>query len=116
MVIMLPTVKQFYAADGIGKFQSADIYSAMVQQNNPLFYDFDVNAYNYTQYPTPVGSSSFRLQTGSSGLGKANTTAVAYNTVTTTGITAQTLLRRVKTSVRPFKILLFSIHCKSAGR
>jgi len=90
-------VKQFYAADGIGKVQSADIYSTTAQQNNPLFYSFDVNAYNYTQYPAPVtannqtpaivmvGTSSFRPQATSPAIGKASTTVVSYNTVTTTG-------------------------------
>ena len=90
-------VSVFYAADGVGKFQSADIHSTTAQANNPMFYGFDVNAYNYTMFPAPVtannqtpaivmvGTSSFRLQAGSPALGKASTTAVSYNTVTATG-------------------------------
>jgi len=87
----------FNALDGVSKFQTGDIHSTTPQQNNPLFYGFDVNAYNYTQFPAPatannqtpaivmVGTSSFRIKTGSPALGTASTTAVSYNTVTSTG-------------------------------
>ena len=90
-------VAQFNATDGKSKFQSGDIYSATPQQNDPMFYGFDVNGYNYTQYPAPVtandqtptivmqGTSSFRLKAGSPALGKASTAALAFNTVTSTG-------------------------------
>jgi hypothetical protein len=96
-------VAQFNAADGKSKFQSGDVYSATAQQNDPLFYGFDVNAYNYTQFPAPttannqtpaivmVGTSSFRLKAGSPGLGKASATATAYNTVTATGTYGATI-------------------------
>jgi hypothetical protein len=87
----------FYAKDGIGTYQSNDIYSTTPQQNDPMFYGYDVNAYNYTQFPAPVtannqipaivmqGTSSFHLKAGSPALGKGNTTIQAYNTVTSTG-------------------------------
>ena len=90
-------VAQFNAADGKSTFQSGDIHSTTPQANNPTFYGFDVNAFNYTQFPAPetannqipvnvmVGTSSFRLKAGSPGLGAASTTETSYNTVTTTG-------------------------------
>ena len=96
-------VAQFNAADGKATFQSGDIHSTTPQQNDPLFYGFDVNGYNYTQFPAPVtannqtpaivmvGTSSFRLKAGSPALGKASTTAQAYNTTTTTGTYAATI-------------------------
>jgi hypothetical protein len=89
-------VSTFYAKDGVGKVASADILSATAQANNPMFYGFDVNAYNYTMYPAPVtannqtplidmvGASSFRIMSTSPAYGKA-TTVASYNTVTSTG-------------------------------
>ena len=96
-------VTQFNATDGKSTFQSGDIYSATPQQNDPLFYGFDVNAYNYTQFPAPatasnqtpaivmVGTSSFRPKAASPAIGKASTTAVSYNTVTSTGTYGATI-------------------------
>jgi hypothetical protein len=94
-------VNQFDALDGKdnGKqiFHSADIYSAVPQQNNPVFYGFDVNAYDYNKFPAPatandqtpaivmVGTSSFRLQATSPAVGKAKTDFASYNTVTAIG-------------------------------
>jgi hypothetical protein len=90
-------VAQFNATDGKESFESGDIYSATPQQNNPLFYGYDVNGFDYTTYPGPttannqapftvmLGTSSFRLQAASPGLGKGNTAVQAYGTVTATG-------------------------------
>jgi hypothetical protein len=96
-------VAQFNAADGKATFQSGDIHSATAQQNDPLFYGFDVNGYDYTAHPAPVtandqtpavvtqGTSSFRLKAGSPALGTASSTAASYNTVTATGNYAATI-------------------------
>ena len=90
-------VNQFYAADGVGKFATGDVHSTTVQGDNPLFYNFDVNAYNYTTFPAPVtannqtpaivmvGTSSFRIMAASPAYGKAGTGLTAYNTGTSTG-------------------------------
>lgn len=88
----------FYASDAKYKTaQSNDIYSATPQANNPMFYGFDVNAFNYTQFPAPesasnqvpsivmVGTSSFRIQASSPAYGKAASGISSYNTVTATG-------------------------------
>jgi hypothetical protein len=91
---------KLYALDGVGTPQSNDIYSATPQQNDPMFYVYDVNAYNYDQFPAPitandqtpvtvmVGSSSFRLKPGSPALGKGKTDFQPYTTVTSTGLYA----------------------------
>jgi len=96
-------VSQFGALDGKEKFQSGDVYSLTPQQNNPTFYNFDVNAYNYTQFPAPatannqtpaivmVGTSSFRLKPGSPALAKAKTDFAPYSTVTATGTYGATI-------------------------
>lgn len=90
-------VSKFYALDGVGTFQSNDIHSTTAQQDDPMFYGYDVNNYNYTQFQTPitandmtpvtvmVGTSSFRLKAGSPALGKGKTDFQPYATVTTTG-------------------------------
>jgi hypothetical protein len=94
-------VSTFYAKDGVGKQQAADILSTTAQANNPMFALFNVNGYNYTTYPAPtaannqtpvidmVGTSSFHITSTSPAYGKGTTTASpAYNNVTTTGIYA----------------------------
>jgi hypothetical protein len=90
-------VNQFNASDGVSTFQTGDIYSTTPQANNPLFYNFDVNAYNYTTFPAPVtannqtpaivmvGTSSFRIMSASPAYSKAGTGLTAYNTGTSTG-------------------------------
>jgi len=90
-------VQQFYAEDGVGTQKTGDILSTTPQQNNPIFESFDVNAYNYTQFPAPttannetpaitmVGTSSFHILPTSPTLGKATTAFAPYNNVTTTG-------------------------------
>lgn len=90
-------VSKFYALDGVGTFQSNDIHSTTAQQNDPVFYGYDVNNYNFTQFPAPitannqtpvtvtVGTSSFRLKAGSPALGKGKTDFQPYATVTSTG-------------------------------
>jgi hypothetical protein len=90
-------VAAFNASDSKSTFQSGDIHSTTPQANNPMFYGFDVNAYNYTMYPAPVtannqtasivmvGTSSFRIMNTSPGYQKAATGIASYNTVITTG-------------------------------
>lgn len=96
-------VNQFYAKDGVYKGalssaqKSGDILSTTPQANNPMFESYDVNAYNFTQYPAPtsasnetaavviVGSASFHILPTSPFLGKGTTAFAPYNNVTTTG-------------------------------
>lgn len=94
-------VAQFYTADGIGSgagvSKPTDIISATTQQNNPLFYGYDVNSYNFTANPGPVtagvqpyallavGAANFNLQTASPGLNKAKTDFSPLKAVTATG-------------------------------
>jgi len=78
-------VGQFLAADGIAKFQSGDIYSATAKDNDPQFYGYDLNRFDFVANPGPitvskqppylvtVGAANFRLQAASKGLGKGNT-------------------------------------------
>lgn len=91
-------VGQFLVSDGVATFQSADIHSATVKENAPLFINYDVNQYDYAANPGPVtvakqtavtvlvGNSNFRLQTGSPAIGKGKTDFAPFGFVTTTGI------------------------------
>ena len=96
---------QNYTSDGVGKAQSADIISATAQQNNPMFYGYDVNQYNFTANPGPitanlqpyylvtVSGANFRLQAASPGVGKGKTNFSPLATVkVTTGNYGTTLL------------------------
>jgi len=96
-------VSTFYAKDGVGTTKPADIISATAQANNPLFTGFDVNGYDYTQFPTPVtannqtpaivmvGTSDFHITGTSPGAGKGSVTLLPFNTVTSTGDYAPTV-------------------------
>jgi hypothetical protein len=90
-------VGTFYATDGKETFAANDIYSSTPQNNNPQFYGYDVNAYNYTSFPAPVtannqtplivmvGNSSFHIPNTSPAYGKGTTAFSSYNTGTSTG-------------------------------
>ncbi|NCD70010.1 hypothetical protein [Mucilaginibacter agri] len=90
-------VAQFYSVDGVGTKQSGDIMSTTPQQNDPKFYGYDVNQYNFTANPGPIsanlqpyavigiGTSNFKLQTSSPALGKGKTDFSPMMAVKTTG-------------------------------
>ncbi len=96
-------VTQFLAADGVAAFQPNDIHTAMPMQNNPLFYTYNIDQFNYASNPGPlvasqqpayivtVGSSNFRLQANSpaGSIGKVNFQPL--NAVTSTGSLAATI-------------------------
>jgi hypothetical protein len=94
-------VAQFYTADSAPTVQAAkaasDIISTTVKQNDPLFYGFDVNQYDFTANPGPisaslqpfkivaVGTSNFKLQAGSPGLNKGKVDFAPQGNVIATG-------------------------------
>lgn len=94
-------IGQFYSTDGIGDGKAVskptDIISITPQQNNPLFYGFDVNAYNFTANPGPItanlqpyslltiGNANFNLESNSPGINKSNTDFSPLKTVSATG-------------------------------
>ncbi len=101
-------VGQFYSTDSAPSVLSAkastDITSTTPQQNNPTFYGFDVNQYNFTANPGPisaslqpsvivtVGGSNFKLLAGSPGINKGATiTFSPLKTVTATGTYGTTI-------------------------
>lgn len=98
-------VAQFFTTDsytGIAK-GSNDILSTTPQANNPLFYGYDVNQFNFTANPGPVSASvqpylvvaianaNFKLQATSQAIGKGNVNFVPYGTVTATGTYGTTI-------------------------
>lgn len=90
-------VAQFYSTDGVGKSQSADIYSTTPQQNDPLLYNYNLTQFDYTSNPGPlsasqqpaylvtIGSSSFHLRLNSPAVGKGKVNFSPMKSVTTTG-------------------------------
>ncbi|MBW4888214.1 hypothetical protein KXQ82_00740 [Mucilaginibacter sp. HMF5004] len=94
-------VGQFYTTDSAPAVLAAkaptDITSTTPQANNPKFYGFDVNQYDFTANPGPiaassqpfitvaVGSSNLKLLTESLGLGKGKTDFTPQNNVAATG-------------------------------
>lgn len=90
-------VTQFLAADGLAAFQSNDIHSVTPQQNNPLFYSYNINQFDYAANPGPlvasqqpaytvtVGNSNFRLQSNSPAVGKGKVNFSPLKAVTATG-------------------------------
>lgn len=93
----------FLAADGIAKFQSGDIQSTTAGQNDPKFYGYNVNQYDYTANPGPitvanqtpaavtVGTSNFRVQSSSPALSKGKTGITPIGAVKTTGLYGTTI-------------------------
>ncbi|WCT14636.1 hypothetical protein [Mucilaginibacter jinjuensis] len=100
-------VAQFYSADGAPSVTAnkaaSDIYSTTPQANNPMFYAFDVNQYNFTANPGPlsanvqtypsvaIGTSNLKLQSASPGLGKGKTDFSPLGSVTATGTYGTTI-------------------------
>ena len=96
-------VTQFYSTDGVGVKQSGDILSTTPQANNPNFYGYDVNQYNFTANPGPISANlqpytviaintgNFKLQATSPGLGKGKTDFSPIKSVTTTGTYGTTI-------------------------
>lgn len=94
-------VAQFYSADSAPAVKAAkaptDILSTTPQQNNPMFYSFDVNQFDFTTNPGPlsanlqpyatvtVGSSNFKLLSSSPGINKGKVDFSPLGSVTTTG-------------------------------
>jgi len=96
-------VAQFYSTDGVGVKQANDIISTTPQANNPNFYGYDVNQYNFTANPGPISANlqpyaviainnaNFKLLATSPGLGKGKTDFSPLNSVTTTGTYGTTI-------------------------
>lgn len=102
-------VGQFYATDGIGDGKGVtkptDILSITPQQNNPMFYGYDINAYNFTANPGPItsnlqpynlltiGNANFNLKEDvSPGIKKSKTDFLPLKAVTTTGNYGTTIM------------------------
>lgn len=87
----------FLPSDGVATFQPGDIHSATAKDNDPLFYGYDLTKYDYTANPGPVtvsaqtpyvvtvGTSNFRLQAASKGLGAGKVDFQPMAAVKTTG-------------------------------
>lgn len=98
-------VGQFYSADSaptvLAAKASTDVRSdSTPQQNNPMFYGFDVNQYDFTTYPgypnatsassqpaaiVTIGTSNFKLLGTSPALNKGKTDFSPLGSVTATG-------------------------------
>ncbi|MCJ8209050.1 hypothetical protein MUY27_04970 [Mucilaginibacter sp. RS28] len=90
-------VSQFTAADGVATFKANDIKSSTPGDNDPKFYGYNMTQYDYAANPGPitaakqtpaavmVGTSNFRLQTGSPAIGKGRNDFSPVNSVTSTG-------------------------------
>lgn len=96
-------VGQFYSTDGTGVKQSADVLSTTPQANNPAFYGYDVNQYNFTANPGPItaklqpynviaiSNGNFKLLAASPVLGKGKADITPLGAVKTTGIYGTTI-------------------------
>jgi hypothetical protein len=100
-------VAQFYSADSAPSILAAkattDILSTTPKQNNPLFYGFNVDQYDFVANPGPlsanlqtfasvaVGTSNFKLLATSPGIGKGNINFAPYGSVTATGTFGTTI-------------------------
>lgn len=96
-------VAQFIATDGVGKRISSDIYGTAPKQNNPVFYGFDVDKFDYSTqtgavsysvqpaYLLTVGTSNFRLMGTSPAIGKGKTDFSPLRAVTATGTYGATI-------------------------
>jgi hypothetical protein len=90
-------VAQFISTDGVGTFTSTDIHGTAVKTNNPLFYGFDVDKFDYAtqtgavsytaqpSYLLTVGTANFRLAATSPAINKGKTDFSPLKAVTTTG-------------------------------
>jgi hypothetical protein len=100
-------VGQFYSTDGapsvLAAKASTDIISATPQANNPMFYAFNVNQFDFTANPGPlsaniqpfvtvaIGTSNLKLLGTSPGIGKGTTNFTTLNSVTATGTFGTTI-------------------------
>lgn len=100
-------VDQFYSKDSAPSVLAAkaasDIISTTPKQNNPLFYGFDVEQYDFASNPGPIsaslqppvivtiGSSNFKLTANSPELNKGNVNFTPLGSVTATGIYGTTI-------------------------
>ncbi|WP_343743712.1 hypothetical protein [Chitinophaga sp.] len=100
---------QFNATDGVSVFTATDIHGD-VKQNNPVFYAFDVDQFDYTtlggtvkamptswkQQPLPLlqqGTSNFRVKPTSLAVGKGNTQFAPMNITTVKTAAAADVMR-----------------------
>lgn len=90
-------LKQFTANDGVAKIQSNDVKSAVAKDNNPKFFSYNVDQFDYLANPGPitaaaqpaylltVGNSNFSLQASSSARSKGKTDFAPLAVVKTGG-------------------------------
>jgi hypothetical protein len=100
-------VDQFYSQDGalsvLAAEAATDIKSTTPKQNNPAFYGFDVDQYDFASNPGPIsaslqpaaivtiGSSNFKLQGASPELNKGNINFSPLGSVTVSGTYGTTI-------------------------
>lgn len=96
-------VGQFYSTDGVGVKQTGDVLSTTAQANNPMFYSYDVNQFNFTANPGPISArlqpynviaisnGNFKLLAASPAFGKGKTDVTPIRAVTTTGTYGTTI-------------------------
>ena len=96
-------VGQFLSADGVAKFQAGDIYAANAKDNNPQFYGYNLDQFDFVNNPGPItansqpaylvllGNSNFRLQQTSGALNKGKTDFQPMGSVTATGTYGTTI-------------------------
>lgn len=90
-------VNQFNASDGVATSKTHDIRSTTPKQNNPQFYGYNVDQYDFTANAGPIsvanqpqnlitmGTSNFRIQATSPGSGKGKTDFSPMAAVKATG-------------------------------
>ncbi len=90
-------IAQFVAADGVAKLQSSDVKSATAKDKDPLFFNYDVNRFDYATNPGPltasimpgyittVGESNFNIQPTSPAKNKGKTNFNPLAVVKVTG-------------------------------
>jgi hypothetical protein len=100
-------VNQFYTTDSAPSVKAAmapsDIISTTPQQNNPMFYGFDVSQFDFTANPGPisaslqpypivtVANSNFKILGSSPAINKGKTDFSPQRNVTTTGTYGTTI-------------------------
>lgn len=93
-------VDEFNATAGVSKTKSSDVRSNIIKTNNPKFVNYDVDKFDFSTITAPVsptalpdylnmvGTSDFRLASGSPAIGKGKTDFSALAAVTVTGTNA----------------------------
>ena len=96
-------VGTFYTSDGVGTFKNGDIHAATAMANNPMFYGYNLDQFNFASNPGPVTASiqpaylvmqlnaNFRLQANSPALNKGKTDFQPMALVPTTGLYGATI-------------------------